>query len=129
MERANATEWAKRVERWKDSGLTAKEFAAQCGLKASMLSYWQWKLRAGNGSRGGTSKQTSKRQAASSGSEASAGFSVTAPMRIVELPASAVASPVPCLELVLDRGVRVCVPTGFDEPTLTRLLRVVEAAR
>ena len=73
MERANATEWAKRVERWKDSGLTAKEFAAQCGLKASMLSYWQWKLRAGYGSRGGTSKQTSKRQAASSGSEAKRG--------------------------------------------------------
>jgi hypothetical protein len=48
MERASETEWAKGVERWKDSGLTAKEFAAQCGLTASMLSYWQRKLRAGN---------------------------------------------------------------------------------
>ena len=117
------------MERWKDSGLTAKEFAAQCGLKASMLSYWQWKLRASNGSRGSTSKQTSKRQAASSASEASGVLSVTAPMRVVELAASVLASAAPCLELVLDRGVRVCVPTGFDEATLTRVLRVVEAAR
>lgn len=29
MERAGAEEWAKRVERWKRSGLTAKEFATR----------------------------------------------------------------------------------------------------
>jgi hypothetical protein len=38
--------WAKRVERWIDSGLTAKEFAAEAGLKPSTLSYWKWRLRA-----------------------------------------------------------------------------------
>ena len=34
---ANAQQRAKWVERWKDSGLTAKEFAAEAGLKASAL--------------------------------------------------------------------------------------------
>lgn len=41
MERASAAEWAKRVERRTDSGLTAKEIAAQTGLRAPMLSCWQ----------------------------------------------------------------------------------------
>ncbi len=30
-------QWAKRVERWKDSGLTAKEFAAETGINAQSL--------------------------------------------------------------------------------------------
>ena len=44
MARASRADWAKRVERWKDSGLTAKEFAAETGLNASTLSYWKWRL-------------------------------------------------------------------------------------
>jgi len=31
MAKATRAEWAKRVERWKDRGLTAKEFAAGLG--------------------------------------------------------------------------------------------------
>jgi hypothetical protein len=34
----------KRVERWKDSGLTAKEFAAETGINAQSLSRWRWHL-------------------------------------------------------------------------------------
>jgi hypothetical protein len=45
MARASRAEWAMRVERWKASGLTAKEFAAETGLKASTLTFWSWKLR------------------------------------------------------------------------------------
>jgi len=30
--RVSRDEWAKRVERWKDSGLTAKEFASEVGI-------------------------------------------------------------------------------------------------
>jgi hypothetical protein len=32
MERASRETWAKRVERWKDRGLTAKEYAAEVGI-------------------------------------------------------------------------------------------------
>lgn len=46
MERPDAQQRAKWVERWKDSGLTAKEFAAEAGLKASALYYWGAQLSA-----------------------------------------------------------------------------------
>lgn len=32
MPKATRAEWAKRVERWKDSGLTAAEYAAETGI-------------------------------------------------------------------------------------------------
>lgn len=46
MAKVDRAEWQKRVERWRDSGLSAKEFAAETGLKASTLSYWKWRLGA-----------------------------------------------------------------------------------
>ncbi len=42
--RVRREEWAKRVERWKDSGLTAKEFAAELGIKPRTLVFWKWQL-------------------------------------------------------------------------------------
>jgi transposase-like protein len=46
MDQTSAQQRAKWVERWKDSGLTAKEFAAEAGLKASALYYWRSQLSA-----------------------------------------------------------------------------------
>ncbi|HKP55831.1 MAG TPA: hypothetical protein VJV78_03895 [Polyangiales bacterium] len=37
--------WAKRIERWRQSGLTAKEFAAELDVRPNSLSYWKSKLR------------------------------------------------------------------------------------
>ena len=39
MARATREMWAKRVERWADSELTAKEFAAEVGINAGTLVY------------------------------------------------------------------------------------------
>jgi hypothetical protein len=36
--------WTKRVERWRDSGLGVKEYAAQAGLSADRLRHWGWRL-------------------------------------------------------------------------------------
>lgn len=36
--------WSKRVERWKDSGLSAREFSSEMGINPGTLSYWRWKL-------------------------------------------------------------------------------------
>ena len=47
MDRTSREEWAKRVERWGDSGLTAKEYAAEIGIKAHTLSWWKWRLSSG----------------------------------------------------------------------------------
>jgi hypothetical protein len=45
-ERARATRavWAKRVERWGESGLTCAEFAAELGINPRTLTYWKWIL-------------------------------------------------------------------------------------
>ena len=36
--------WAKRVERWRESGLTAQEFATETGVNKNTLVHWSWKL-------------------------------------------------------------------------------------
>jgi hypothetical protein len=43
-EKGRTGEWAKRVERWRDSGLTTAEFAAPVGINAKTLTYWAWTL-------------------------------------------------------------------------------------
>jgi hypothetical protein len=42
--RARRDEWRARVDRWTDSGLTAKEFAAETGINAGTLQFWKYKL-------------------------------------------------------------------------------------
>src|SRR5437588_1547497 len=46
MARESRQVWVKRVERWRDSELTAKEFAAEIGINASRLQHWRWRLNA-----------------------------------------------------------------------------------
>jgi hypothetical protein len=43
---ATKAEWAKRVERWESSGLSAEKFARREGYKPKQLYWWRWKLRA-----------------------------------------------------------------------------------
>ena len=148
MARASAAEWAKRVERWKDSGLTTKEFAAEMGLKASTLTYWKWKLGNDERDKGADSASRTSRRAGRTGP--GAGESVAATGRtgvrarrakrtrkstkkvmakgaFVEVATVAtVAAP---LEVVLAGGTCVRVPEGFDEETLTRVVRAMEAVR
>lgn len=126
MSRTNRAEWAKRVERWKDSGLSAKEFAAETGVKASSLSYWKWKLGLGGGGRGeqtvaGSRAIESKPRTIRKPSRGAAGF--------VEVAPGTVTTTSSMLELVLSGGARVRVPKGFDEETLMRVVRAVEASQ
>lgn len=37
--------WAKRVDRWRKSGLTCAEFSSEIGVKPKTLSFWDWRLR------------------------------------------------------------------------------------
>jgi hypothetical protein len=46
MKTDNRELWVKRVERWRDSGLSAKEFAAEIGVNAWTLAHWKWRLGA-----------------------------------------------------------------------------------
>ena len=124
MSRSTRTEWAQRVRRWKDSGLTAKEFGAETGLNPSTLSYWNWRLNAETRGTGGTrpSKGRTKKTGPRRKTEivkAPAFVEVTARVE----PAAAT------LEVLLGEDVRVRVPSGFDEATLTGIVRAVGAAR
>ena len=44
MTRETRATWAERVERWKRSGKTADEFAAELGLNVRSLKWWKWML-------------------------------------------------------------------------------------
>jgi transposase-like protein len=116
--RGNREEWAKRVERWRDSGLTTAEFASELGVNPRTLTYWKWLL----GKEGRGEKRVW-------------------PKRRLEAPSRPpqIAAPTPGLieievgsidmrfELELRGGQRLRVPPGFDPVVLSRLLDVLEA--
>jgi transposase-like protein len=103
MTREGREVWAKRVERWRDSGLTLKEFAAEIGVNANTLAGWRWRLS----SRDGVSPVASGLRAPT----------VT----------PAVAPEVEPLEIVLRSGHCVRVPARFDEAALRRVVAALEA--
>lgn len=108
MPRDTREVWAKRVERWVDSGLSAREFAAETGVNANTLAHWRWRL----------------------GAEASRppAKAAPSPVRFVEL-AAAPDVGAPAFELVLAGGRTVRVPPRFDGAELARLVQVLEGAR
>jgi len=130
MDSTSTQQRAKWVERWKDSGLTAKEFAAEAGLKASALYYWRSQLSAMErrcaDSRAETTAPPMPSRATPSVKPARQ--STPAAPHFVELPVAAVTHSPAMLELMLG-DVRVRVPSGFDEVTLTSVVRALGGAR
>ena len=119
MERTSREAWAKRVERWKDSGLTAAEYAAETGIKAHSLSWWKWRLGSEASKRPPEGRGPAKRRRAPARPPIS-------PLTFVEVAAPPSAEP---LEVVLASSVRVRVPASFDAGALGRLLDVLEQRR
>lgn len=111
MDRADRATWAKRLERWKDSGLSAKEFAAEIGVTPKALAWWKWRL----GSKG-PAKALPKRRSES----AKAALS---PMTFIEMAPRLVREP---LEVVARSGVCIRVPADADPSVLARVLDVLE---
>jgi hypothetical protein len=108
--RTSAEEWQKRVDRWRESGLSAEQFATELGINSGTLRFWQYKLnkakRAGASRDVRPSKTTTPAVAAfvevrSAGGDAR-------------------------FELELCNGRRLRVPEGFDPKALERLLAVLE---
>ena len=48
-EKASPEVWSERIERWKSTGLKAKEFAAAENLSPRSLSWWHWRLQSVGG--------------------------------------------------------------------------------
>ena len=126
---SNRALWAKRVERWKDSGLTAKEFAAEVGINASTLTYWKWRLgkeeREGQGAKSNRRPKHRSRKTASVDATRGLEAARSAPP-LVEVQLAAPAE-VP-FEVELPDGRRVRVPVTFEEDALRRLLAVLQEA-
>jgi transposase len=116
MARATREDWAKRVERWQDSGLTAKEFAAELDVAPSSLTFWKWKLRQ-------TANTAAKSRATHARDARTRDESVASFVQLV--PSSSPHAHSDVFEVVCARGVIVRVPQDFDEPTLLRLVRVL----
>ena len=111
--------WAKRVERWKDSGLTSEEFAAEIGISAQSLSWWRWRFAK-------ESKESKEPKPAPRNrrrKQAGADTSAASPMTFVEVTAAARSD---ALEVVLSSGRMVRVRVGFDGHTFERLLGILE---
>lgn len=120
MTREGRAVWAKRVERWRDSGLTLKEFAAEIGVNANTLAGWRWRL----GAEGGPAPVAVKQHGPAFLELVRAGEAgASAPPTKAEGPAVD-AEP---LELVLRSGHRIRVPASFDGVSLRRLVDVLEA--
>jgi transposase-like protein len=109
--RTDRAEWQKRIERWRDSGLSADQFAAELGINAGTLRYWKYHL--GKEARGvSASARKPERVKASD---------------LVEMPApvAAVAGPA-VFELELGAERKLRIPPQFDAAALERLLAVLE---
>jgi len=111
--RVGRDEWQKRVQRWKDSGLTAKEFAAETAINAGTLQFWRYKLK--HDVRPAT---RAKRKSPANEILAS----------LVEVRAPAVPAVDQRFEIELGNGRRVRVGGIFDGDALRALIAVLEAA-
>ncbi len=109
-EKASPEVWRERVERWKASGLQAKEFAAAENLSPRSLSWWQWQLQ-----RRSEVPAITKRTRRAKKRATSMSF-VPVVVRAAE------ATP---MEIVLPGEIRVRIDVGFDEATLLRLVRTL----
>ena len=105
MTRSTRDEWAKRVEEWRSSGLSAMAFAERKGFNGYTLRWWGSQLRR---------------------------EPIIEDLRpkfvevVLPVPAAESAVSGESISIEMRDGVRVVVPTNFDENTLRRVLRVVE---
>jgi hypothetical protein len=115
MAKASRAEWVKRVERWQDSGLTAKEFAAELAVSPNSLTFWKWKLRRERSTQDGTAKAMKPVVKA------------TEPKFLQLVPTHSEAVGAGPVEVVIRGDIIVRVSRDFDEHTLTRVIRVLGA--
>lgn len=118
MARETRAAWARRVERWRRSGLTADRFAEQEGVNARTLAFWKWRLK-----RDGAAQVVTN--FGSMAEKRVAFVEVIAPRAAVS-PGETRST---AIEVVLPTGYRVRVAGGFERGTLVELLEVLEARR
>jgi transposase len=109
--RANRDEWQTRVERWKDSGLSAKQFAAEAGINAGTLQFWKYKL---------------KKQSAEPPRSARRRAPPPTMSSLIEVRPMSIAAD-NRFEIELNNGRRLRLPATFDANAVKALVVVLEA--
>ena len=119
-------EWAKRVERWRDSGLSCAEFAAELGINPRTLTYWKWMFK--KEARGEKRVwRTRARKTRAPRVQRAAASERPHPDPVVAGLVEIQAAPRDGrFELELGAGRRLRVPASFDATELRRLLDVLE---
>ena len=107
---AKADAWRERVRRWKESGLSAREFAAREGIERhGALSWWAYHLSQRDAVQGSTGRK-----------------STPGDLRIVELSRPAERTrPASPVEIMMPSGVRLMVSADSDEAALQRALQAL----
>lgn len=126
MERDRREIWAKRVVRWKESGLSAKEFAAETGVNAKTLSYWRWRLGADERASRAARPRTPGRKRTEQGASGPPRFIEVRLQQEARADDTKTAGRPEPLELVLRDGLCVRIPMHFDADGLRRLLSALE---
>jgi hypothetical protein len=126
MDRVPRKVWAKRVERWRESGQTAMEYAVAHGLNPDRLRYWGWQLaKAARGEAAATVGSAAKREESTKTGTVVPFIEVQRrPAMVVEKAESSTAPAEP-IEIVAPNGLRVRVPARFDQEALRRVLAAV----
>jgi hypothetical protein len=122
--RVERDEWARRVARWRDSGLTTVEFASELGINPRTLTYWAWTLkREASGKKRVWSPKAQKPPAAlkTPAARPAAGEARSPFVEVTSRSSHA------RFELEV-RGRRLHIPEGFDAKQLRSLLEVLETA-
>jgi len=109
MGRVGREEWAKRIERWKESGLTAAEFAREIGVSEKSVRWWKWQL-------------AGKATKAPRGSKAKTAMSPLTFMEVSSVQSAAI-------EVVLANGIRVRLAHLEDAVVFVRLLEGVDGRK
>jgi hypothetical protein len=118
-------EWAKRVERWRDSGLSSAEFAAELGINPRTLTYWKWMLN--KEARGEKRVWQARKTRAPRVLRRGASERPQSPPVVAGIVEVQAAPRDGRFELELGAGRRLRVPATFDAADLRRLLDVLEA--
>lgn len=105
-----AAEWAKRVERWQRSGLSAAEYGSREGISGDQLSWWKWRLG---------------RKVMVPRGEVALGKVRFVPARVVER--AAPASTGGQVEVVLGNGRLVRIVGAVDPKLLADTIRAIES--
>ena len=112
MTQVSREDWKRRVEEWAASGLTGPAFALKTGVNYYTLRNWKWRF-------GKHVERVCAKPSEAPGFVEVAALEVKAP----DVAAPSSSEPI---ELITRRGLRIRVPSRFDEGTLRRILSSVE---